>query len=91
MKLLSSAKTIQDQYYIDFEVMKKIIGKKRGEFSKIELIEEVKHNYNNKKANNMLDCYFYMNPKPKKKISSENWRKIFKKNLRKFFKKNNKK
>ena len=54
-------------YYIDFEVMKKTIGKKRGEFSKIELIEEVKHNYN-EKTNDIMDYYIYLHNKPKKNI-----------------------
>lgn len=68
---------IQDNYYIDFEVMKKIIGLQNTKFSKIDLIEEVKHNYN-EQTNDIMDFYVYLQKKPKisttKKIQ---WKKIY--------------
>ena len=60
-------KDIQDKYYIDFEVMKKIIGLQNIKFSKIDLIEEVKHNYN-EQTNDIMDFYVYLQTKPKNKI-----------------------
>lgn len=60
-------KDIQDKYFIDFEVMKKIIGLQNTNFSKIDLIEEVKHNYN-EKTNDIMDYYIYLHNKPKKNI-----------------------
>lgn len=59
-----SYSTKQDQYYIDFEVMKKIIGKNRGEFSKLEIIEEVKKNYN-ENTDDIMDYYVYLIKKRK--------------------------
>ena len=56
---------IQDIYYIDFEVMKKCIGKKRGEFNKLKFIEEVKKEYNST-TNDIMDLYIFLNRKPKK-------------------------
>ena len=72
-------KDIQDKYFIDFEVMKKIIGLQNTNFSKIDLIEEVKHNYN-EQTNDIMDFYVYLQKKPKNKITKIKkikWRKIY--------------
>lgn len=72
-------KDIQDKYFIDFEVMKKIIGLQNTNFSKIDLIEEVKHNYN-EQTNDIMDFYVYLQTKPKNKITKIKkikWRKIY--------------
>lgn len=59
MKMKTIDKDIQDIYYIDFEVMKKIIGLQNTNFSKIDLIEEVKHKYN-EQTNDIMDFYVYL-------------------------------
>lgn len=70
-------KDIQDKYFIDFEVMKKIIGLQNTNFCKIDLIEEVKHSYN-EQTNDIMDFYVYLQKKPKiTKIKKIKWRKIY--------------
>lgn len=62
-------KDVQDRNYIDFEVMKKSVGKKT-KFCKLALVEEVKQQYNNL-TEDIDDQYVYFQKKKKRVHSSK--------------------